>query len=418
MRRASNHGGGEMAGGVRVQNEVPKRTPSRRVDLQSARQLRVAMIGARGVPAAYSGVERAVESLGAALVQRGHHVTVYCRGRKTGATPGVYRGMRLLHIPVVDLPNGMTTFLHAFLSTIKSLRNYDIIHYNALGPNLFAPIARMFSSATVVTTVHGRDDKRAKWGRVNRIVLRWGALISARYPHATIVVSQDLQQDYREEFDRDTSLLYNSLDPIQRAEPGTELQALGLMPGQYVVYIGRLVAEKDLQTLIRAYRQLPTELPLLIVGELDPADEYCKYLAELAAGDSRLRLIGARYGKPLAELFTSARLYISPSTLEGMPFALSEALQYGVPVVVSDIGAHRELLGTTGPGRHLVPVGSVSAMAASIASCLATEQAAVADVRQWNETTSLLFQPEAIAAKAEDIYLAARHKTAYRRRAT
>ena len=59
--------------------------------------LHVAMIGTRGVPAAYGGFETAVEEVGRRLVERGHRVTVYCRNADTSVTE--HLGMDLVHLP-------------------------------------------------------------------------------------------------------------------------------------------------------------------------------------------------------------------------------------------------------------------------------------------------------------------------------
>ena len=48
----------------------------------SARALRIALVGTRGVPARYGGFETCVEEVGARLVERGHDVLVYCRGEQ------------------------------------------------------------------------------------------------------------------------------------------------------------------------------------------------------------------------------------------------------------------------------------------------------------------------------------------------
>jgi glycosyltransferase involved in cell wall biosynthesis len=361
------------------------------------------MIGARGVPAAYSGVERAVESLGAALVARGHQVTVFCRREHGRKQPPTYRGMRLRYVPA-PRQGGVATFLHSALSTVCALRGYDIVHYNALGPNLFSPLARWLSPAGVVTTVHGRDDQRAKWGPLARCVLSVGAHISARVPHTTVVVSQDLRREYATEFGRKAVLLLNSLDPVTPQPPGEELRRQALRPGQYVTYIGRLVAEKDVETLLSAYRRVNTPLPLLVVAERDDRDPYVKRLVALAAEDVRVRLIGARHGSALAELFTNAGLYVTASTLEGMPFALSEAVQYRVPVVATDIGPHWELLGGGGPGRRLVPVRDPAAMAGAITAVLQRPDEARRDVGRYGDVVDRTFDPAHIACQAEDIY--------------
>ena len=58
------------------------------------------MLGTRGIPAAYSGFETAVENLAREFTRRGHDVTVYCRPHMTQRRE-TYAGARLVHIPTV-----------------------------------------------------------------------------------------------------------------------------------------------------------------------------------------------------------------------------------------------------------------------------------------------------------------------------
>src|SRR4051812_16017195 len=66
------------------------------------RPLRIAMIGTRGVPASYGGVERAVEELSVGLVERGHEVTVFARKAYSDSDVNVHRGIRVTHLPQVN----------------------------------------------------------------------------------------------------------------------------------------------------------------------------------------------------------------------------------------------------------------------------------------------------------------------------
>jgi hypothetical protein len=63
--------------------------------------LRIAMVGQRGLPATYGGIERYVEELGVRLVQRGHHVDVFCRPNYTPKDMTNYQGVRLVNAPAV-----------------------------------------------------------------------------------------------------------------------------------------------------------------------------------------------------------------------------------------------------------------------------------------------------------------------------
>ena len=125
--------------------------------------LRIAMIGQRGVPATFGGIEHHVEELGSRLVERGHEVTVFCRTNYVHEPLGEYRGMRLRHLPTVGTKH-LDAIAHSASSTWSALREggFDIVHYHALGPGLMAFAPRLASRAKVVLTAHGLDYERAK----------------------------------------------------------------------------------------------------------------------------------------------------------------------------------------------------------------------------------------------------------------
>ena len=56
--------------------------------------------------------------------------------------------------------------------------------------------------------------------------------------------------------------------------------------------MGRLVPEKGLRYLIKAFKQVDTEKKLVIAGGSSDTDEFTKELKELARDDSRIILLG------------------------------------------------------------------------------------------------------------------------------
>jgi len=63
------------------------------------RQMRIALVGTRGVPARYGGFETCVEQVGLRLVRAGHEVVVYCRTPHDQPRPAEYEGTQLVHCP-------------------------------------------------------------------------------------------------------------------------------------------------------------------------------------------------------------------------------------------------------------------------------------------------------------------------------
>lgn len=357
------------------------------------------MIGQRGVPATWGGVEHHVEEIGARLADRGHHVTVYCRPGYGDEVRGSYRGMRLRHLPAPGSKH-LEAIGHSLLSSASALlSSYDVVHYHALGPGVAAILPRYLSGARVAITVHGLDDQRAKWSGVASRMLRCAGWLSARVPDATVVVSNALVDHYRDVHRRTTLCVPNGMPQVSRP-PEEAVRRWGLQPGQYALFVGRLVPEKAPDELLRAFRAMPGDVRLVVAGGSSHTDAYAERVRRLAEADPRVLLPGYVYGENLAALYAHAGVFVLPSHLEGLPLTLLEAIAHGAPVVASDIPPHREILGRSGPGRHLVPVGSATALAEAISAALHDRVAAQAGANalrvactgtySWDRATDLI----------------------------
>jgi glycosyltransferase involved in cell wall biosynthesis len=123
---------------------------------------------------------------------------------------------------------------------------------------------------------------------------------------------------------------------------------MGLRSGEYVLFAARLVPEKGTHHLIKAFRRLSTQYPLIIAGEAPEAGGYGQHLLDLAKGDERIRFIGRVQGRLLEELFSNAALFVQPSELEGLSIGLIEGMSYGIQCLASDIPENCEVVGDAG----------------------------------------------------------------------
>jgi glycosyltransferase involved in cell wall biosynthesis len=331
------------------------------------------MVGQRGVPATYGGVERHVEEIGARLVGMGHEVIVYCRPHYTSDARSTHRGIQLRHLNTLQTKH-FEAIVHSAGATLSAIHDQvDIVHYHALGPGLVSPLPRVGSRAKVVQTIHGLDQDRSKWGRLASSVLGLGCWMSARVPDATVVVSRSLQQHYRAAYGRHTSYICNGVDAVDMdIPPGETLQRHGLTRGDYLLFVGRLVPEKAPDLLLRAFRRLARpDLRLVIAGGSSFTAEYVWSLRTLARRDTRVVMTGYLHGEPLEELYANAAAFVLPSDVEGMPLTLLEAAAHGTPILASDIDPHREMLGVSAPGRRLFRRGDEDDLVATLEAMLA-----------------------------------------------
>lgn len=365
--------------------------------------MRIAMIGQRGLPATFGGVERHVEELGSRLVSRGHEVTVFCRTNYSSGHLEEHRGMHLRHLPAVNAKH-FDAITHSVISSLSATADGpDIIHYHALGPGLAAPLPRLLSRAKVVLTVHGLDYQRSKWGTGARQALKVAAWASARVPHTTIVVSRALADHYQQAYGCPTAYVPNGVDP-PLAHDAVELGRFGLSPGSYVLFVGRLVPEKAPDLLIRAFRRIPGDTRLVVAGGSSFTAAYAESLRHIAAGDRRVLLPGYAYGSALAALYAHAAAFVLPSTVEGLPLTLLEAASHGTPVLASDIPPHLEILTTSGPGHRLFPSGDEGALAAELMAMLANPQAEATGAAELGSRVLAQYRWDDAARATEELY--------------
>jgi glycosyltransferase involved in cell wall biosynthesis len=369
------------------------------------RRLRIAMIGQRGVPATFGGVERHVEELGSRLAARGHEVIVFSRTNYTQERLPSYRGMRLRHLPTVSSKH-LDAIVHSGLSTVAAMgERVDIVHYHAIGPGLPSFLPRSLSRAKVVQTIHGRDADRAKWGGAARLALRTGEWLSARVPDATIVVSQDLADTYRNVYGRSTWPIPNGVD-AGATRPADEItRRWGLTPGSYALFVGRLVPEKAPDLLVRAFRDVAGDRRLVVAGGSSFTGPYVEEVEAAAAGDDRVLLTGYVYGELLDELYANAAVFVLPSSLEGLPLTLLEAASYGTPVLASSIPPHVQILSHDAPGQRLVPPGSATALTEALSAAFADPDAEREGARALRDRVLATFRWDDVTDATERVYL-------------
>jgi glycosyltransferase involved in cell wall biosynthesis len=367
-------------------------------------RLRIAVIGTRGVPASEGGIERHVEELGSRLAARGHEVTVYCRTNYVQDRAPTYRGMLLKYVPAVGTKN-LDFIAHSALSSVLALRRPpDIVHYHAIGSALVAPLPRYLTRSGIVLTVHGLDYARNKWGGAARATLKFAEGLSARVPHATITVSRALADHYTTKLGRTADYIANGVPEATIRPMGPIGDRLGLGGRRYFLFVGRLVPEKAPDLLIQAFARVQGDVRLVIAGSSGFTDAYAESLRRMAAADPRVIFAGGVYGAELAELYSNASAFVLPSSLEGLPITLLEALAHQAPVIVSDIAPHLEVVGDDGPGHRVVRQGDAGALAAAISAVLADPAREAAGSEYLSRHVALAYSWDAAADATERVY--------------
>lgn len=367
--------------------------------------MRVMFLGLRGFPNVQGGVEAHVQNLALRLAARGCEVECIVRAAYQPLENGSHwRGVRFLRV-WSPRRRWAEALVHTFLGVlVAAVRRPDVLHIHAIGPAFWTPLARLLGLRVVVTH-HGPDYDREKWGQMARAVLRLGERWGARQANGVIAISQTIASLVEAAHHRDTTLIPNGVNlPVLQARSDA-LAPWGLEPRRYVLLVSRLVPEKRHLDLIEAFRRAaPAGWKLVIVGAADHPDDYIRSVQRAAAETPGVVMTGFQSGEALQQLYTHAGLFVLPSTHEGLPIALLEALSYGLPVVASSIPANLELkLGTDA----YFPAGDVGALATRLAQACAEPPAGDEAVQQRRTWVAERYDWDRIADATLGVYEAA-----------
>jgi glycosyltransferase involved in cell wall biosynthesis len=304
--------------------------------------MRIAFLGTRGVPASYSGFETCVEQVGRRMVERGHEVIVYCRRGHSAERASSHLGMRLVHLPSIRSKH-LDTLSHTALSALRLPRQTAVI---CMGVGN-APVVRAIelTGRRTVFNVDGADWQRAKWGRAAARYLRTCERIAARSRSLLVADAEVIQRSYQERFGRQTELVAYGADPP--LDTGREtLDELGLQPGGYVLFVGRLVPENGAHDFLEGMARAGLDVPAVVVGDAPYQEEY---IAGLRTGAPASTVFaGYRFGRAYQQLTANAGLYVLAATVGGTHPVLIEQMAAGNCVLARDTGSDREVMGDAG----------------------------------------------------------------------
>lgn len=328
---------------------------------------KICVTGLRGFPDVMGGIEAHCENLYPRLrdVAPELDFVVLARSPYVGGHAYVHRGIAVKPVPTVKSRH-LETALHTFLSVLQArfAENATGIHIHAIGPCLFAPLARALG-LRVIATHHGHDYERLKWGRLARTALRLGERLMVVASDQVICVSgataELLRRKYPDRADRIHHIPNGAAVPAAAEDDDALLTELGVADTPFILAVGRLVPEKGFHDLVAAFERTALPHKLLIVGAADHADSYSATLLRRASG--RVRFAGRRSQRAVMALYARAALFVLPSYHEGHPIVALEALSAGAPILLSDIAANQEI---DLPPHHYFPVGDVASLRARL----------------------------------------------------
>lgn len=270
-----------------------------------------------------------------------------------------------------DGPDRLATMVRGTLAAARRIRRDrpDVVHLHVsqrasvLRKGLLGAVARR-SGSRVVMHLHGSQflDWFDGLPRPARALVR-GLL----RPHRLVVLSETLRAPYRERLGVPAERVVALPNPVE-LPPSPEVHDDGAVRA---LFLGRFGARKGIYDLIDACARLTpaqrARLRLVAAGDGE-VDQVREAVTTAGVGDV-VEVVGWIDRAERDELLRHAQLLVLPSSHEGLPMAVLEAMAHGIAPVVTPVGALPELV-HDGVNGAVVPVGDPTALARALGDLL------------------------------------------------
>jgi glycosyltransferase involved in cell wall biosynthesis len=349
------------------------------------------------------GAERQVVALAERMAERGHDVVLVVL--RPPARREWLTDLRVIRLRMSKTPAGAAG---AFLRGRRFLRGFrpDILHSHTFPANMAARVFRATGSApVVVSTIHNVYE-----GGLHRTL---AYRLTDPFCSHTTAVGRAIAERYLEIGaipGQRCTVITNGIDLVQFSpQVHRASRARGFMHAEDAfvwLAAGRAVPAKDFDNLIAAFRCVRLEIPdtqLWIAGEL--RDKRLVRIHGQMVGTEGYEGEGIRWlglCDDMASTIAPADAFVLSSAWEGMPLVVGEAMAMEKPVVATDVGGVRELVGNAGV---MVPAKDPQALAEAMMGVMrmpVAERHAMGKAAR--QRIGELFDMDAKAAEWEALY--------------
>lgn len=259
---------------------------------------------------------------------------------------------------VFDKRGGALRLLHNMKALIGKVRP-DIVHSHLLDSNFYSSLVCKWMSIPHVCTEHG--DVSLKKSLTSKTKFVSVSFFSQR----VVCVSEAVRKKASAlcTTPRKLDLVYNGVRFIDDGVASLFRREFGIPDDALVIgCVGNLYPVKGQRFLIQAFSRFfrcNTNSYLVLVGRGREEGSLKKLAVELEIPEERIFFTGFR--DDIVNILKAMDIYVQPSLSEGLPLAVLESMSLGIPVIATDVGGVREILGDNEYGT-LVSAGSWKAI--------------------------------------------------------
>jgi glycosyltransferase involved in cell wall biosynthesis len=306
--------------------------------------LRIAIMGTRGIPNFYGGFEQLAEHLAPGLARAGHEVTVY-NSHNHPFRGDNWEGVRIVHCYDPEYILGSAgQFIYDFNCLLDARkRDFDVIlQLGYTSSSIWGPFFP--SGAMVIYNMDGLEWQRDKYSRTAQRFLLFAEKLAVKYSDFYVTDSPVIQSYFKDKYNIKSEYIAYGADLFPVADESV-LKDYQVTAGDYYLLMARMEAENNIAMILEGFVRSDTEKKILVVG--NTTNKYGKKLEARFSADPRIIFTGGIYEQQrIHALKFYSRMYFHGHSTGGTNPSLLEAMASKALIAAHDNPFNREVLGS------------------------------------------------------------------------
>lgn len=255
------------------------------------------------------------------------------------------RGSEELRIPSLSFHYPYNQLLKGYWRSygiVNDLKNKGIDLYHGLSNEI--PLGLKKAGISSVVTIHDLIFLRYPhyYPFIDRKIYEFKFRYAANHADKVIAISEQTKRDIIHYFNMDEDrieVIYQNCNPIfQQVLSDKErlrIRSLYNLPEKYLLNVGTIETRKNLMLTVKALKELPSEIHLVVVGKETPYIDKINEFITRSSLTKRIHFLKNVDLKDLPGIYQQAEIFIYPSEFEGFGIPVIEALHSGIPVIAA-----------------------------------------------------------------------------------
>src|SRR5579872_5223162 len=288
------------------------------------KNLRIAILGTRGIPNHYGGFEHISEYVSEGLVKRGHSVTVY-NSHNHPYTADTWNGVNIKHCYDPEYLIGTAGQFVYDLNCLMDARKQKFDVILLMGYTSSSVWGKLYpKSSAIITNMDGLEWKRSKYSKPVQQFLKYAEKLAVKYSEFYVSDSRVIKEYLENKYNINSEYIPYGAD-VYTEQEREQLTTKNALKEDYFLLMARMEPENNIETILEGFNNSNSRKQFKVLG--DTGNRFGKFIRARFKNDERIQFKGAIFDNArVRSLQNNSYLYFHGHSVGGTNPSLLEAM--------------------------------------------------------------------------------------------